>query len=75
VTLFACNSIGLQTLAPETLNLKKVYDTETLPNEPILFITTPGADPSQELRDFAKIEVGLDNFRQVKLDHPFLRHY
>ncbi|KAI9364365.1 dynein heavy chain and region D6 of dynein motor-domain-containing protein [Zopfochytrium polystomum] len=64
---FSCSMIGLQNLAPVALNMKKLYETETLPEEPILFITTPGADPSQELSDFAKQVVGPDNFRQISM--------
>jgi len=34
---------------------------------PILFITSPGADPSQELRDVAIKHVGTDHFYQVAM--------
>ncbi|KAJ3307863.1 Cytoplasmic dynein 2 heavy chain 1, partial [Blyttiomyces sp. JEL0837] len=64
---FACGILGLNDLAPPPFNIKKIYEEETIPTEPILFITTPGADPSQELRDLAKEEVGLDNFRQISM--------
>ncbi|KAJ3197037.1 Cytoplasmic dynein 2 heavy chain 1 [Irineochytrium annulatum] len=50
---------------PPSLNFKRIFNEETLAEEPILFITTPGADPSQELRDFAAKEIGADNYREV----------
>ncbi|KAJ3052007.1 hypothetical protein HK097_006986 [Rhizophlyctis rosea] len=45
----------------------RVLTEETVAIQPILFITTPGADPSQELRDFAAQEVGLDNYHQIAM--------
>ncbi|KAI8842138.1 dynein heavy chain and region D6 of dynein motor-domain-containing protein [Chytridium lagenaria] len=44
---------------PPALNFKRIFAEETIPEEPILFITTPGADPSQELREFALKEVSM----------------
>ncbi|KAJ3416777.1 Cytoplasmic dynein 2 heavy chain 1 [Chytridiales sp. JEL 0842] len=61
ITAFCCSVIGLKDLSPPTLNFKKIH-SQTLPVEPILFITTPGADPSQELREVAKQEVGLERY-------------
>jgi dynein heavy chain 2 len=56
--------LGLKNLSPPALNFKKIF-METLPTEPILFVTTPGADPSQELREFAKQEIGLEHYVEV----------
>ncbi|KAI8844037.1 dynein heavy chain and region D6 of dynein motor-domain-containing protein [Chytriomyces cf. hyalinus JEL632] len=64
---FCCHVLGVQSLAPAALNFKRIFDQETIAAEPILFITTPGADPSQELREFAVLEVGLENYRQVSM--------
>jgi len=38
---------------------------ETQASEPILFILSLGADPSQELQDLAKSTVGADKYHQV----------
>ncbi len=57
--------MGLKSITPAVLNMKKLYLEETSATEPILFITTPGADPSVELRDLASKEVGLSNFFEV----------
>ncbi|KAJ3215292.1 Cytoplasmic dynein 2 heavy chain 1 [Dinochytrium kinnereticum] len=59
--------LGLQSLTPPALNFKRIITEETIPEEPILFITTPGADPSQELREFALKEMGSDKFREVSM--------
>ena len=32
---------------------------------PILFITTPGADPSQELAEYAKLTIGRERYHEV----------
>lgn len=55
----------LQELSPPTVNLKKLYDQETLPEEPILIVISPGADPSQELQDLANEAIGHDRYHQV----------
>lgn len=43
----------------------RLFKEETQNTEPILFILSPGADPSQELEDLAKGTVGLDKYHQV----------
>ncbi|KAI8621722.1 dynein heavy chain and region D6 of dynein motor-domain-containing protein [Chytriomyces sp. MP71] len=65
--VFCCTILGVDNLAPTAVNLKRIYEEESLASEPILFITTPGSDPSQELREFAIQEIGIDNFKQVSM--------
>ncbi|KAI9332693.1 dynein heavy chain and region D6 of dynein motor-domain-containing protein [Obelidium mucronatum] len=67
MAMFSCTVLGVSSLSPKALNFKKLFEDETVANEPILFITTPGADPSQELRDYAIQEIGADNYRQVSM--------
>ncbi|KAL2914266.1 hypothetical protein HK105_206212 [Polyrhizophydium stewartii] len=67
MSAFSCNALGIDSLAPPPLNMKKILDEETIATEPILFITTPGADPSQDLKDFAVQTVGADKFNQVSM--------
>jgi dynein heavy chain 2 len=57
--------LGIESLSPETLALDKLLKEETIPAEPILFITTPGADPSSEIRELALKQVGNDGFSEV----------
>lgn len=54
LTQFACEAIGVSSLSPPPLSLKRLHTDETDCKVPILFVTTPGADPSQELEEFAK---------------------
>merc|ERR1719265_2105396 len=54
LTMFACEMIGVSSLSPPALSLVRLYCDESAPTEPVLFVTTPGADPSLELEDFAR---------------------
>jgi len=54
LTQFACEAIGVSSLSPPPLSLKRLHSDETDCKVPVLFVTTPGADPSQELEEFAK---------------------
>ncbi|XP_053400577.1 cytoplasmic dynein 2 heavy chain 1-like [Mercenaria mercenaria] len=65
--LFACRVLGMQELSPPSVNLKKLYEHETLPEEPILIVISPGADPSQELKELADDTVGHDRYHQVAM--------
>ncbi|KAI8896032.1 dynein heavy chain and region D6 of dynein motor-domain-containing protein [Globomyces pollinis-pini] len=67
MTTFCTQSLGLESLSPPSLNLKSLFESETMASEPILFITTPGADPSQELREFGIATVGLDKYKELAM--------
>ncbi|KAI8824969.1 dynein heavy chain and region D6 of dynein motor-domain-containing protein [Fimicolochytrium jonesii] len=67
MTSFCCGVMGLPTLAPAAMNLAKMSGEESIPTEPILFITTAGADPSDELRELAVKEVGESKYHQVAM--------
>ena len=57
---------GLKELSPPNLNLGRLFEqNETQATEPILFILSPGADPSQELQDLAKTAIGIEKYHQV----------
>ena len=57
----------MKELSPPNLNLTRLFDEESECAEPILFILSPGADPSQELEDLAKAKVGLEKYHQVRI--------
>jgi len=57
--------LGLKELSPPNLNLLHIMQNETQASEPILFILSLGADPSQELQDLAKSTIGADKYHQV----------
>ncbi|CAH8544142.1 unnamed protein product [Heterobilharzia americana] len=52
---FTIRTLDLPQLSPSTLNLHRLFESETRPTEPVLILITPGADPSQELEEAAKI--------------------
>ena len=55
----------MKELSPPSVNLKRLYEQETLPEEPILVVISPGADPSQELQDLANETIGHERYHQV----------
>uniref|UniRef100_T1IHY1 Cytoplasmic dynein 2 heavy chain 1 n=1 Tax=Strigamia maritima TaxID=126957 RepID=T1IHY1_STRMM len=63
---FASSSLGIKELSPPPLNLKKLYG-ETTSMEPILILTSSGADPSHELQELANQIVGPKNYHQVAM--------
>ncbi|RDD40688.1 Cytoplasmic dynein 2 heavy chain 1 [Trichoplax sp. H2] len=67
MSLFAARALNMKELSPPTLNLKRLYTNETVADEPILIIISPGADPSQELQDLASKTVGEDKYHQVAM--------
>ncbi|CAF3644553.1 unnamed protein product [Adineta steineri] len=64
---FACNTLDIPDISPETLNLKKLYSKETISTEPILIIISPGADPSAELTDLAIGVTGKDKYSEIAM--------
>ena len=58
-------TLGMKELSPPSVNLKRLFEQETLPEEPILIVISPGADPSQELQDLANDTIGHDRYHQV----------
>lgn len=54
LTQFTCEAMGVSSLSPPPLSLQRLHGDETSSDIPVLFVTTPGADPSQELEEFAK---------------------
>jgi len=71
LTQFSCEAIGVSSLSPPPLSLNRLHKEESNAKTPVLFVTTPGADPSQELEDFAKsyaAESGLGiSFHQLAM--------
>ncbi|KRX18927.1 Cytoplasmic dynein 2 heavy chain 1 [Trichinella nelsoni] len=57
--------LGFKEWRPEPLDLKKFYLTKTSCNEPVLFVTDYGSDPSMEIADLAKCTIGSEQFYQV----------
>lgn len=55
----------MKELAPPAVNLQKLFERDTHASEPILIMISPGADPSQELEELAKVTVGYEKYHQV----------
>lgn len=64
---FICEALGVPSVAPPTSSLDVIYREESSHAEPVLFITTPGADPSQELEEFAERTVGTARYFQLAM--------
>ncbi|KAF6261448.1 ATP-binding dynein motor region D5-domain-containing protein [Scenedesmus sp. NREL 46B-D3] len=64
-----CQLLRLPALTPAPLSMRQLLDTQdsSSSREPVLFITTPGADPSQELAAFAESQVGRDRLHEVAM--------
>jgi len=57
--------IGVKELAPPAVNLQKIFEQDTRASEPILIMISPGADPSQDLEELAKVTIGTEKYHQV----------
>ncbi|KAG2486208.1 hypothetical protein HYH03_015170 [Edaphochlamys debaryana] len=64
---FICGTLNIKSVSPPPFSLKGLIESETKPEEPILFITTPGADPSQELSEVAATAVGKEKYHEVAM--------
>lgn len=64
---FVCEALGKRTIAPAPLSLKSLYENDTDCFTPILFITSPGSDPSDELQEFAAMEVGRQGYHELAM--------
>ena len=65
--LFVSEALEENDIAPPPLSLLEVYKSETIASEPILFIVSPGSDPTKELEEFAESIVGRDKFHQMAM--------
>lgn len=66
IVSYACKALGVSSLAPTPLNFESIWE-QSSPDQPIMFITSAGADPTQELEDFAVKKVGKHNFSQLAM--------
>ena len=57
-----CEVLGLQSAAGSPASFKQIYQTETTPLTPTLFVVSAGSDPSKELEEFAGQTIGRENF-------------
>jgi dynein heavy chain 2 len=64
---FVKEAFGGQTIQPSPFSLSHLFEMESSPAEPILFIISPGSDPSAELQEFAEQVVGRTGFHEISM--------
>jgi dynein heavy chain 2 len=64
---FICEALSLSDISPPPLSIPDLFKSESLNIEPILFIISPGSDPSKELEEFAEEAVGRNRFHQMAM--------
>ncbi|GMH82520.1 hypothetical protein TrST_g11065 [Triparma strigata] len=64
---FCCDELRVESLAPPAQTLESIWKGESSANVPIMLITTPGADPSKELEEFATQAVGKDRYKALAM--------
>ena len=67
---FVCSTLNIKSVAPSSAGIKQVMEQEGSCEQPVLFITTPGADPSADIIEYAHATVGADRFHEVSLNQP-----
>ena len=67
LALFVCEALGVSTISTVSFSFKNLYREESAPDTPVLFLTSPGSDPSKELEEFAEAEVGRENFHELSM--------
>lgn len=65
--LFVYEAFGGEQIQPSEFSLKNIYEKESTASEPILFIISPGSDPSNELQEFAESVVGRHSFHSLAM--------
>nr|BCL66104.1 cytoplasmic dynein 1b heavy chain [Volvox africanus] len=64
---FICGTLNIKSVSPPPFSLKTLIEMESRCDEPVLFITTPGADPSQELSEHAAATMGKERYHEVAM--------
>mmetsp|Transcript_43860 Transcript_43860/g.42387 ORF Transcript_43860/g.42387 Transcript_43860/m.42387 type:complete len:198 (+) Transcript_43860:538-1131(+) len=64
---FVKEAFGNQSIQPAPFSLGNLYQQETSPTDPILFIISPGSDPSAELQEFAEQVVGRNAYHEIAM--------
>jgi dynein heavy chain 2 len=62
---FVCGELGVESIAPAPLSMHRVCE-EASAASPVLFIVTPGSDPSQELEEHASSR-GKGRYHQLAM--------
>lgn len=64
---FVKEAFGNQVVQPAPFSLSRLYESESYANEPVLFIISPGSDPSAELQEYAEQVVGRACYHELAM--------
>jgi len=64
---FIKEAFGGETVQAKQFVLKNLYEKETTCTDPILFIISPGSDPSAELQQFAENVIGRQGYHELAM--------
>ena len=67
MTNFVSEALKKKNISPAPLSLSALYENDSSPEEPILFIISAGSDPSTELQEFAASEVGREGYHEIAM--------
>lgn len=65
--LFVKEAFNNSNVQASSFTLANLYEFESTCTEPILFIISPGSDPSAELQEFAEGVVGREGFHSLAM--------
>ena len=64
---FVKEAFNNETVQPASFNLRSLFENESSSSDPILFIISPGSDPSAELQQFAENIVGRVGYHELAM--------
>ena len=67
MTQFVREAFNNEAVQPAQFILKNLYENETSCTDPILFIISPGSDPSAELQQFAEQVIGRSGYHELAM--------
>ena len=63
---FCCEKLDIKSVSPPPLSLADLFE-ESTPHSPLLLISSPGADASKELQEFAAKVVGVGRYHELAM--------
>lgn len=63
---FCCDILRIDSVSPPPLSLAALY-ADSLPLTPLLLLSSPGADPSKELQEFAAKTIGAGQYEELAM--------
>ena len=66
IIYFCCETLRIDSLSPPSMSLGSLH-SESTSKSPLLLISSPGADPSKELQEFAEKTVGSGQYEELAM--------